>query len=268
MNAVMLGSGLQSPVPSAAPGLGSRVLGRLGLESPYRVRVSRADADIKAAQALRFFVFNLELNEGLESSYTTLRDEDRFDPICDHVIVESVNSGEVVGTYRLQTGRTAAVNLGYYSALEFDFTPFEPYREQIIELGRACVHRDHRNLAVLGLLWRGIADYARAHGVHYFLGCSSLTSQDASEGAAAFFELSSTHLVEPSLRTFPLPEFRCDMEHLAPIAPKIPKLLRAYLSLGAKICGPPAIDREFKTIDFLTWLDIDALPASARRVIG
>jgi len=42
----------------------------------------------------------------------------------------------------------------------------------------------------------------------------------------------------------------------------VPKLLMAYLSIGAKICGPPAIDREFKTIDFLTLLDLDSLPAS------
>jgi putative hemolysin len=40
---------------------------------------------------------------------------------------------------------------------------------------------------------------------------------------------------------------------------KIPKLLRAYLAVGARICGPPAIDREFKTIDFLTLMDLEAL---------
>ena len=268
MNAVMIGSGLQTLSPSVATGIGSRVLGRLGLESPYRLRLSRADADIKAAQALRFLVFNLELNEGLDQSYTTLRDADAFDPICDHLLVEDYRSSDVVGTYRLQTGATAAANLGYYSALEFDFTPYEPHRAQMIELGRACVHRDHRNLAVLGMLWRGIIEYARNHGARYMVGCSSLTSQDPAEGAAAFFELSGRHLIEPSLRTFPLPKFRCDMEQLAPAVPKIPKLLRAYLSLGAAICGPPAIDREFKTIDFLTWMDIEALPASARRMIG
>jgi putative hemolysin len=46
---------------------------------------------------------------------------------------------------------------------------------------------------------------------------------------------------------------------------KIPKLLRAYLTLGAKICGPPALDRQFKTIDFLTLLDLETLPALARQ---
>jgi putative hemolysin len=61
-----------------------------------------------------------------------------------------------------------------------------------------------------------------------------------------------------------LPAFDCPLEHLAAEAPKIPKLLRAYLTIGAKICGPPALDRQFKTIDFLTLLDLQVLPAGVR----
>jgi putative hemolysin len=41
-------------------------------------------------------------------------------------------------------------------------------------------------------------------------------------------------------------------------------LLRAYLTIGAKICGPPALDREFQTIDFLTLVDLEKLTPSAR----
>jgi len=54
------------------------------------------------------------------------------------------------------------------------------------------------------------------------------------------------------------------LNQLTEEAPKIPKLLRAYLSIGAKICGPPALDRQFKTIDFLTLLDLHSLPALVR----
>jgi putative hemolysin len=44
--------------------------------------------------------------------------------------------------------------------------------------------------------------------------------------------------------------------------------LRAYLTIGAKICSAPAIDREFKTIDFLTILDLQTLhPRVARRFL-
>jgi putative hemolysin len=158
----------------------------------------------------------------------------------------------------------AAAHRGYYSEQEFRFTPYEGIRAQLIELGRACVHRSHRNLAVLGLLWKGIADYASHHGGRYLCGCSSLTSLDPAVGASAYGELCRKHLARPAFRTRPQPKYECPLAHLAEEPPKIPKLLRAYLSIGAKICGPPALDRQFKTIDFLTILDLEALPPLAR----
>jgi putative hemolysin len=230
-------------------------------ESVYATRLAHDAAEVRAAQALRFAVFNVELNEGLAESLASGLDADPFDAVCDHLLVEHVPTGDIVGTYRLQTGRTAAENLGYYSAQEFNFRPYEPIRGQLIELGRACVHQQHRNLIVLGLLWKGIADYARDHGGRYLCGCSSLTAQDPSIGASAYADLYRKHLVTSLWRTQPLPALACPLAHLAEEAPKIPKLLRAYLSIGAKICGPPALDRQFKTIDFLTLLDLNTLPA-------
>src|ERR1700748_2705758 len=114
----------------------------------YSVRMARNEAVIRAAQMLRFQIFNLELNEGLASSHATGLDADPFDAVCDHLLVEHVPSGHIVGTYRLQTGSNAKANLGYYCAQEFQFDVYEPLRDQIIELGRACVHRQHRNLVV------------------------------------------------------------------------------------------------------------------------
>ncbi len=230
----------------------------------YTARLARDASEVSAAQALRFAIFNLELNEGLSESLATGLDADPFDDVCDHLLVEHLPTGEVVGTYRLQTGFTAAEKRGYYSEQEFDFRPFEPMRAQLIELGRACVHQQHRNLVVLGLLWKGIADYARERGGRYLCGCSSITSQDPAVGASAYADLYRKHLAESQWRTRPLPAFDCPLDQLAEEAPKIPKLLRAYLSIGAKICGPPALDRQFKTIDFLTLLDLHAMPALVR----
>jgi len=233
------------------------------LAGSYRLRLAATEADLLAAQRLRFAVFNLELNEGLDSAYLSGLDRDRFDDACDHLIVEA-QAGEVVGTYRLQTGQFAAAHHGYYSEQEFDFAPFEPIRCELVEVGRACVHRDHRKLAVLNLLWRGICRYATARGARYLIGCSSLTTQDAALGEAAFEQLRGAHLVDEPFRTRPLPSHALPaalpMESPAPP----PRLLRAYLALGAKICGPPAIDREFRTIDFLTFLDLASLPETVR----
>lgn len=235
----------------------------------YSVRLANDYTELREIQALRYRVFNLELNEGLAESHATGLDADAFDAVCDHLVVEHLPTQEIVGTYRLQTGRTAAAQLGYYSEQEFDFAPFEPIRDEMIELGRACVDQRHRNLHVLGLLWKGIADYARSRNGRYLCGCSSVTSQDAALGASAYTDLMRHHLAPIEWRTRPRPNFECPLDRLAEDAPKIPKLLRAYLSLGAKICGPPALDHEFKTIDFLTLLDLSALPAQARtRFLG
>lgn len=221
----------------------------------YRLRLAGTQADLEAAQRLRYEVFNLELGGGLPQSHGTGRDADPFDAQCDHLLVEDTGLAQVVGTYRLQTGSRAAAGLGFYSAREFDFSPFEARRSEMLELGRACIHRQHRNLAVLNLLWKGIAAYAQQHRVRYLLGCSSLTSRDERDGASAYLKLAARHLAPAPWRTSPWPALACGMAQAESTAPAIPRLLSAYLSLGAAICGPPALDREFGSIDFLTWLD-------------
>lgn len=258
-------SGSAEPAKAAGSGMTKGITTAV---SHYTMRRVVASEDLRLAQALRFQVFNLELNEGLATSFATGLDADDFDAVCDHLLVENSKTGEVVGTYRMQSGLKAKQNLGYYSAQEFDFAPYEPVRAKIIELGRACVHKDHRNFAVLNLLWKGIARYAEEQGGHYLIGCSSLTSQDPAEGAA-LFQTFQPNLAPENLRTLPLPTCVCPLDKLAIPAPKAPKLLSAYLMIGAKICGAPAIDREFKTIDFLTLLDLKTLPARvSERFLG
>ena len=232
-------------------------------QGTYHVRLAASEADRMAAFRLRFLVFNLELNEGLEAAYATGHDTDEFDASCDHLVVQHAGTGNVVGTYRLQSGAMAGSNAGFYSEREFDFGPYRPMQQTVIELGRACVHRDHRSPEVLYLLWRGIAQYAVHHGGRYLIGCSSLTSQDPAHGAAVHRALRKD-LVEPHLRTSPQPEFSLPPALPGNASDKIPKLLRTYLAVGAKICGPPAIDREFKTIDFLTLMDLETLHPRVR----
>lgn len=240
---------------------------RLLVSAPahYVTRLAATNAEVRAAQALRYQVFNLELNEGLPTSHATGLDSDAFDPVCDHLLVEHLPTREIVGTYRLQTGTNAARQLGYYCAQEFVFDPFEPLRSELVELGRACVHRQHRNLVVLGLLWKGIADYTRSRGGRYVIGCSSLTSQDPAVGASAYADLCRKHLAPLPWRTQPQLKYDCSLRNLAAETVTLPKLLRAYLTLGAKICGPPALDQQFKTIDFLTLLDLESMPPLARQ---
>ncbi|MDE3105676.1 MAG: GNAT family N-acetyltransferase [Acidobacteriota bacterium] len=234
---------------------------------PYVARLARTEAERRAAYRLRFVVFNLEMQEGLESSYEDGYDVDRFDAVCDHLIVEDATSGAIVGTYRIQMGDVAAQHFGYYSEQEFCFAPYERMRDQIVELGRACIHRDHRSQEVLHLLWRGIARYALANGGRYMMGCCSLASMDPAMGQAVYESLKSFR-VEPELLTTPTAAYAMPSSDALVSEVKAPKLLRAYLTIGAKICGVPALDREFKTIDFLTLLDLQTLhPRVATRFL-
>ncbi len=230
----------------------------------YQIRLAQSLAEREAACRLRFRVFNLELGEGLDSSYSTGMDQDHFDLFCDHLIVEDRTRREVVGTYRMQTGIMAARYLGYYSAQEFDLSPYESIRNQVLELGRASIEHDHRSSEVLTLLWRGIAQYSKFYGLRYLIGCSSLNSQDSQTGWAMYKQLYA-FLVNPEMRTAPFARYelpvvagdsKCEV--------KIPKLIKTYIAVGARICSTPAWDREFGTIDFLTLLDLAQLSPAAR----
>lgn len=241
----------------------------LGSLSLYEMRFASRVSEIEAAQRLRYSVFNIEMGVGLAQSTEDELDRDEFDAVCDHLLVFEKSSGHVVGTYRMQTGARAAKAFGYYSQREFDFAPFEDQRDSILELGRACVEKGHRSFAVIGMLWRGIVEYATANGCRYLLGCSSLTSQNPSLGWAMYqrFERDG-QLAEASWRTNP----RCNfiLPDAKPLAdcPPPPRLLGAYLGVGARICSPPALDREFKTIVFLTMLDcLNGSPAASGRFL-
>ncbi len=271
----------QKPSSPSAPGK-PRIHAEVGR---YRVRMAESSEDREAVCRLRFRVFNIELREGLESSYETGLDSDQFDLFCEHLLVEdkleSNPMRRVVGTYRMQSGATAARNLGYYSEQEFNFASYEPLREGILELGRASIDTEHRTPEVLTLLWRGIAQYANNMGLRYLIGCSSLNSKDPAEGWQVYRQLEQ-YRVTPEFATEPTAAYACPSEQegadaqtspqtedpslrtATPIQGRVPKLLKTYLAIGARICGPPAWDRDFGTIDFLTLLDLRLISASAR----
>ncbi len=235
----------------------------------YLARFASTPDDLRALQRLRFEVFNLELGEGLESSFRTGLDQDAYDPGCHHLIVALRRSGEVVGTYRLQTLAMAEAFHGLYTAGEFDLASLpQGLLAESVETGRACVAAEHRNGRVLTLLWKGLAAYLMWNRKRYLFGCCSLTSQDPNVAKQTYEFLRSGSFLHPTLYTRPLPQFGCyaaDFVADPNVAVELPPLFASYLKLGAKITGPPAIDRDFKTIDFLTLLDIQELDESTVR---
>lgn len=251
----------KSAAQPSAPLMGSERIPPLNqVQRGYRVRFARSPEDLDAIYRLRFEVFNLELGEGLAESYSTGRDTDAFDIQCQHLMVIHEASDRIVGTYRLQVDESARNGIGFYSAAEFELAQLPPaVTHNAIELGRACVAREHRSRNVLFLLWRGLASYVLWNRKRFFFGCSSLTSQDKALGLRTYRYLERRGHVHPEVVVHPTPDFACVAD--LPCADEedgveIPTLFGIYLRYGAKVLGPPAIDRRFGTIDFLTLLDV------------
>lgn len=241
-------------------------------DGTYVVRFARSQREVEAALRLRFQVFNLELREGLEESYLTGLDEDEFDAACQHLLVAEKESGEIVGTYRLQTLESAKSGKGFYCAKEFEIEklPAKILAESV-EIGRACIAREHRHSRVLFLLWKGIAAYLLANRKRYLFGCCSLTSQDAAEGWQAAQIIERENFLHDELFINPRENFVCETNDSADFDDQkfnreLPKLFNTYMRFGAKVCSPPAIDREFKTIDFLVIFDMTAIEEKYRKM--
>ena len=236
----------------------------------YVVRFARTAEELDAVLRLRFEVFNLELGEGLDSSFLTRRDEDEFDATSHHLLVVEGASGRAVGTYRLRTSETDVESRGFYSAGEFNLACLPPQvAGESVEIGRACIAREHRNTQVLFLLWRGLAAYLGHNRKRYFFGCCSLAGTDAREGLRVLDYIERAGHLHPTLYVPPRAGFECEgdtYEAHDDVEPSVAKLFRSYLRFGAKVCGPPALDHAFKTTDFFVVFDAEEMDTKTRRL--
>ncbi|MFE9021123.1 GNAT family N-acetyltransferase [Streptomyces sp. NPDC007808] len=221
----------------------------------YTVALARDEEDVRAAQRLRHDVFAGEMG-ALLSTPQPGHDIDAFDAYCDHLLVREEVSGQVVGTYRLLPPERAAVAGRLYSEGEFDLTRVEALRPDLVEVGRSCVHPDHRDGAVIGLIWAGIARYMIDRGHEWLAGCCSVPLADGGTLAAATWErVRARHLAPEEYRVRPLRPWRPTGP--APAARhELPALLRGYLRLGAWVGGEPAHDPEFGVADLYVLLSM------------
>lgn len=241
----------------------------------FEVKIATEPREIEEAQRLRFEVFNLELQKGLQSSYQRGLDIDEFDPFCEHLIVRDLKSGDVVGTYRLMRGAQARRHIGFYSEKEFDLSRIKMLDGELLELGRSCARKDFRDRALIPLMWEAIAEQVRQHQVRYLFGCGSLYTTDVAEVSAMFSALKIKHYAPDALRVFPRGSCRFnDLSEDVKLADdpallqKLPSLIKGYLRIGAQIAGPPALDREFGTADFFLLLDFASLKGDYLKRLG
>lgn len=227
----------------------------------FELRLAESDAEIEAAQSLRFKVFYEEMTAKPSAEMAAARrDFDSFDDHCDHLLVidRRLGSGAagVVGTYRLLRRSRAVRAGGFYSAGEFDIAPLVAHPGEILELGRSCVGPDHRSRAVAQLLWRGIADYVLFHRITLMFGCASLPGIDVEQLAAPLSYLYYERLAPSELRARALPHRYVDMRRLAPdgfdrkkAQESLPPLIKGYLRLGAFVGDGAVVDEQFSTTD-------------------
>lgn len=232
------------------------------------VSLAQNEDEVREAQRLRFKVFAEEMGARLESAETGL-DKDIYDPYCDHLLVRDGDTNEVVGTYRILAPAQAKRIGGYYSQQEFDLTRLLHLSDSMVEIGRSCVHADHRNGATIALLWGGLAKYMQTHGFEYLMGCASIGMADGGHVAASLYhQLKEKHLSPIEWRVFP--RYALPMEHLQHDLPaSVPPLIKGYLRAGASICGEPAWDPDFNTADLLVFLPMSQVSARyARHFLG
>jgi putative hemolysin len=245
-------------IPADTPISGARS----STEPRYSLLLSTDPTLIESAQRLRYDVFSSE--PGFSLIGQTGLDVDRFDEYCDHLLVREDNSGELVGCYRMLSPTGAVAAGGLYTATEFDTRALETLRPSLVEMGRAVVRSDHRNGAVVLLMWAGILAYLDRCGYDYVTGCVSVPVTGDGEppgtqirGVRDF--VLRRHAAPSEYRVHPHRPVVIDGRTLdeipAPARPVIPPLMRGYLRLGARICGEPAYDADFGVGDFPALLD-------------
>jgi len=227
--------------------------------APFAVSLARDAGEVYEAQRLRYKVFAEEMGARLAGREPGI-DSDLYDPYCEHLIVRDPVTERVVGTYRILNGENARLLGRFYSDEEFDLTRLDHLRDQIVEVGRACVHRDYRHGAVIGRLWSGVAQYMVRHGYRYLIGCASVGMADGGAFATNVHHALQRRCASPAeYRVFPrldLP-LRCARPTDDVV---IPPLIRGYVQLGAYVCGAPAWDPDFNTADLLLLLPMSRLP--------
>ncbi len=224
--------------------------------------------EVREAQRLRYQVFALEMGAQLNCLIPG-HDMDLFDNYCEHLLVRDAVTQEVVGTYRVLTPAQAKRVGSTYSDTEFDLTRLRSLRERMVELGRSCVHKDHRHGGVIMALWGALGEFMVRNQLDTMIGCASIpmlhNGMVSGDVAASIWQqLKTTHLAPIDLHVrprLPLPVEQLD----GSLQVEPPALIKGYLRLGAKVLGAPAWDPDFNSADLPMLMRINDLPARYRK---
>ncbi|WP_299827646.1 GNAT family N-acetyltransferase [uncultured Roseobacter sp.] len=232
-------------------------------KSPFSVKLAETEAELEAAQRLRYAVFVEELGGGgALVDHAARLEKDRFDPFFDHLLLTEETKGEVVGVYRVMRSDQAAAAGQFYSADEYDLSVLLRSNRRLLELGRSCVHPAYRGGMAMYHLWSGLANYIADHDIEVLFGVASFHGTDVGALAQALSLLHHRHLAPEELRVRAQDAAfqRMDLVSEEALDPRaamlsVPALIKAYLRLGGFVGEGAFIDHAFNTTDVCLILD-------------
>lgn len=248
--------------------------GALGRIGALEVRLARDALEVAAAQEVRFRIFRGELHADRRFAHMLeQRDADRFDAICDHLVVFDTSIAgpghrQIVGTYRLLRQETAAVTGGFYSQAEFDLEALVERhpRRRFLELGRSCVLPEYRGKRTVELLWQGIWAYCLHHRLDVMTGCASFPGTVPAAHAEPLSFLAQKFRAGAAWDVRALPGRHAAMDlmpaeaiDLRTALSSMPPLIKGYLRLGARIGDGCVVDPDFGTTDVFIVLPVEAI---------
>ena len=221
-------------------------------------------ADVLACQRLRYRVFAEEMGARLPTADLGI-DADGYDAFCRHLLVREADTADVVACTRILVSDDAPVAGGFYSESEFDLGALVDLPGRVMEVGRTCVRADYRTGWAINALWTGLARVMTRERFDFMIGCASVPFVPGDKAAHALLnQLYANHTSPPQYRVHPRQPIPAMPGASASPAP-LPPLLKAYLRLGARICGEACWDPDFGVADVFIFLDVRDVPDRYRR---
>ncbi len=227
----------------------------------YDVRLAASEAEIKAAQNLRYEVLFKESGGRVNKEMINAeREEDEWDEIAYHVVViDKKADDKVVGTVRLVSSQALKSGQSFYTEHAFDLSGLLNHYDSVVELSRACVSPEGRGGAILMLIWKFTMQFVEQNNYDALFGCASFSGTDYLQHKEILSYLYHEHLAEAELMPIPranvqsvdIKKFHQENEKRG----QVPTLLRGYLKIGAKVSDHAIIDRVFNTTFVAIYVD-------------
>lgn len=241
----------------------------------YRARFAQGEADLAAAQALRFRTFIDGRGAALGGERADGREADAFDAVCDHILVEEARTNRLVCCFRMLPLAGGAEIGRSYSAQYYDLNGFADYEGRLVEMGRFCIDPAYKDPDILRVAWGAMTRYVDEQDVDLLFGCSSFAGTEAESYMDAFALLKERHLAPP--RLFPKVKapsvfrfakmLRWRKPNLKLAQKAMPPLLRTYLAMGGWVSDHAVVDRDLNTLHVFTGLEVKRIPPARARLL-